>query len=345
MYSLAAFSVTFSFWALINLLKNKKHFVLIYGLSVALILYSDYLVYFALIAQLIYIVWQEKTKLPPAVKSMILGGVIWSPWLLIFPTQLKTGQTAASQIPGWAGVVGGANLKELALLAVKSIIGRVSIDNKYMYAAIVAPVLVFYSYIFQKTLRNFSKETKLVFCWAVIPVVLAFLVSFYLPIFAYFRMTFILPAVAILTAKGIGEFNSKFQKILMTVVLLISSVFLLMYYLNPAYQRENWKEAVGFANQTSAQILFEDTNLPAPAQYYNCQNCQASLTNFPAIDESGVIDLQKLLTDTPKVYLFDYLVEISDPNRLVSKRLEELGYKNTQTKNFDGVGFIYEYSK
>ena len=345
MYSLAAFSVAFSFWALLKLLKDNKYLP-IYALSVALILYSDYLVYFVLISQFLYIIWQERKHLFTVILGMIAGGLLWTPWLLIFPDQLKTGQTAATQISGWANVVGGAGIKELALVWVKSLIGRVSFDNKYLYTAIVSGVSALYLLILFKSIKSLTKEVKLLLLWIIIPVLLAYLVSLLVPILAYFRMIFILPGLAIALGYGIDKFSLKNQKIIALAILFISSFFLILYYKNPEFQRENWKEAIAFVKHQNAIVFFEDSNIPAPAQYYKCEPlCLPALFNFPAKTESDLLDIASLSSISDKVYLFDYLVEISDLNRLVAKELEKAGFRNTQTHNFDGVGFIYEYSK
>lgn len=346
MYSLAALSVTFSFWAFINLLKDKRYSFLLYSLSVVLVLYSDYLAYLAIAAQFIYVVWLERKKIGKFTSTAIAGGMFLVPWLFIFPSQLKTGQAAAFAVPGWANIVGGASLKELGLLAVKSIIGRVSFVDKFLYIAVVIPILSLYGFIAYRALKNLSKEAKLIAVWILIPIILALLISFYIPIFAYFRMIYILPATAILLGLGIKKFDGKIQKLLLLLILINSLVSLLVYYFNPKFQREDWKNAVNFANKSGSLILFEDSNIPSPAQYYDCgQNCFPALKSFPAKSESDLNDIMLLTSDASELYLFDYLVEISDPDRLVKRKLESLGFKNTETKNFNGVGFVYKYSK
>ena len=67
--------------------------------------------------------------------------------------------------------------------------------------------------------------------------------------------------------------------------------------------------------------------------------------NFPAKSETDLADLDEILHGKSQVYLVDYLVEISDPQRLVAKKLESLGFIKTETKNFNGVGFVYGYSR
>ncbi len=45
------------------------------------------------------------------------------------------------------------------------------------------------------------------------------------------------------------------------------------------------------------------------------------------------------------IYLFDYLSGLSDPENKIENKLNEKGYINTDTKNFEGVGFIRHYQK
>ena len=119
-----------------------------------------------------------------------------------------------------------------------------------------------------------------------------------------------------------------------------------MYYINPKYQRENWKEAISYVKEKNAYVYFKDSNIPAPAQYYGCfVDCFPAIFKFPALNQKDLVNLKSLTTYQNKVYLFDYLVEISDPKRLVRSELESAGFRNTETKNFNGVGFVYEYSK
>lgn len=354
MYSLAAFSATFCFWALINLLKGKKFFS-IYAFSVVLVLYSDYLVYFLLISQFIYVILLEKQKLFKFLSGVFLGAFFWLPWLAVFPSQLQTGQLTALGIPGWANVVGGFNVKDLVLVWVKLIIGRVSFDNKFIYLAVISSISTIYGLILFKAVKPLSKEVKLLLFWIVAPVVLAFLVSFYIPVLAYFRMIFILPGLSLLLAYGIEKLNRNYKKTFLGVVLITSSAFLSVYYLNPKFQREDWKGAVNFVitqDMENKLVLFEDNNVPAPFEYYypcthsKCIPFKAGLKNLPAEKASDLSDLNDLLLESKDVvYLFDYLVEISDPKRLLAKKLENLGFKFTNTYNFNGVGFVHEYSR
>ncbi len=145
---------------------------------------------------------------------------------------------------------------------------------------------------------------------------------------------------------GILAFKNKVKYGFLIATVSIQVFCSLVYLLSPTYQREDWRGLVSFLNrQQSSLILFESSGTLPPFDYYTKENLNAkgALKDFPAKDESSVSDLGDLLKSYKEVYLVDYLVEISDPKRLVDKKLTDLGYKQLDIKNFNGVGFVYHY--
>ncbi|MDO8785253.1 MAG: hypothetical protein Q7J12_03460, partial [Syntrophales bacterium] len=65
---------------------------------------------------------------------------------------------------------------------------------------------------------------------------------------------------------------------------------------------------------------------------------------FPANNDSDVEDLGNIIL-SPKVYYLEYLVDISDPKKLLQKKLVTLGFRQVNIIDFSGVGFLYEYQK
>lgn len=344
MYSLAAFAVSLSFYYLIKFLQSNKFFWF-YVVSVLLVFYSDYLPYLAILAQLIYVVVFERKYIKKLLFGQLIAVVGFIPWLFVFPSQLINGRETALNVPGWAKVVGGSNIKNVLLIFVKALVGRVSLDNKLIYGFIVLAMGLIYGYLISYALKRNEKRGYLIFCWVFIPVFLAFLVSYFIPVLFYFRMLFILPGIYLLIAYALSIINSKLSKIFLTIILIFSLVCLLAYYVFPKYQREDWKGLVSFLNKNSNNqtlTLFENDNLIAPYRYYKIPiNAEGALNKFPA-DSS--YDVKKFdYSFYNKIYLVDYLVEISDPKRVVDKALVQDGWSVIQTFNFNGVGFVYEY--
>lgn len=335
MYSLAAFSVILSFyffWKVIN--HKNKIFWLGYVISNVLVFYSDYLPYFIFPTQLLFLIWCQRTALKKILLLQAFSFMFLIPWLAIFPLQFLTGTKAAESLTGWAQVVGGANLKQLLLIPIKTIMGRMSFDDKFIYAGIVFVIAAVYGLVIWNALKKLDKATKLLILWIVLPVVLAFLISLFVPVLAYFRMIFILPALYLLLSKGIEVLPKKMSVVILIFVCLVSLISLTAYYTNPKFQRENWKEAVKAVEkkaQRKGVILFENNNLPAPFIYYS-QNL------VPAYAGLGNLNLRE-----EDIYLFEYLVDINDPNRLLEQLIKKKGFTEIEILNFEGVGFVRHF--
>jgi mannosyltransferase len=351
MYSLAAFAVTFSSYLLLNLLeKRTKLTFILYGLSVALVFYSDYVAYLIFPAQLIYVLFHQKDRLKSFLLSFLIGVIIFSPWLTIFPEQLSNGRQTAVNVPGWAKVVGGSNFKNLVLVYLKIIIGRISLINKLLYGVLAVCLFAVYGLTILINLKKLNKSTFFLFYWLIIPTLCAFLFSYFIPILSYFRMIFIIPAFCLLLAQGVMLLPKKVGIIAAGIVVLTSIICISFYYTNPFFQREDWKNLAAFLNhqnKTGSLVIFEDNGTPAPYKYYDTKKVEAvgGLNNFPANNPDDLKDLPTLVNGKDKIYLVDYLVEISDPQREIDRKLTQSGFRVVYVHNFPGIGFIYEYNR
>lgn len=328
MYSLATFTVILSFYFLL-----KKNWIG-YVLAGALVLYSDYLPYLIFPVQIIYLIWCERNYFKKTLFFQVISFVFLVPWLFIFPKQLTTGANVAALLPGWASVVGGADLKQLLLIPIKMILGRISLENKLIYSGVISIILFIYSFILWKGVKKFDKPTKLLILWLILPIVFAFLISFFIPVLAYFRLLFILPAFYLILAKGVFLLHKKLVIPVTSLICLISIVSLFFYYTNPKFQRENWRGAISEVEQKAMNggiILFEDINLPAPFIYYS-QNLAPAYAGLGNLNLGG-----------EDIYLFEYLVDINDPGRLLEKQIKNKGFREIEILNFDGVGFVRHF--
>jgi len=89
-------------------------------------------------------------------------------------------------------------------------------------------------------------------------------------------------------------------------------------------------------------IMFEDNNIPAPYLYYATGSVKllSGLSKVPAASLQDIVDLKGI----NKIYQFEYLVDITDPNRFLQKKIES-EFKKIETLNFSGVGFVYVYER
>lgn len=339
MYVLAAYVSVLSFYFLNRLVYKKKWASLGYIASVVLVLYSDYLAYLIIPAQIIYLLWVGK-EARIALISLIPASVTLLPWLSIFFGQLKAGITTATNFERWAEVVGGANIKNLLLIPVKTIFGRITFWDKNIYGILIGVTGAIFGSLFILGVKRIDQSTKLLISWIFIPIVLAFLISFYIPVLSYFRMLFILPAFYLILGKGIEGLHKRFAQASLIFVCLVSMVSLLIYYSDAKFQRENWRGAINFVLRNlddDTLVVFENNEIPAPAKYYS-----NDLRSFRVGLKDSFADE---LVDKKRIFLFEYLVDIYDPKRLVERKLEYLNFVETKTYDFQGVGFVKLYVK
>lgn len=348
MYSFAAFAASLSFYCFTKIIQGKRLAFIFFGLANILVLYSDYLAYFVFPAQLTYLLLERERRFE-FIKGYLISLIGFIPWLLVFPQQLLSGKQTAVNVPGWAKVVGGPSLKNLLLVFIKAIVGRVSLVDKILYAVLVTPILFIYAILILAAYKVIQKEKKLIIAWLFVPLVLACIFSFWVPVLAYFRMVFVLPALYLILSLGISTLGKKSFFGVVTSLILVSLSALSAYYFNPSFQREDWRGVASFINSQSVEsvALFEDSNLPAPFSYYNTEKVKTigAISNFPAKTLNDIREMSVITYGSKKVFLVDYLVEISDPQRLVDKALTDEGWRVVRVYDFVGVGFIYEYSR
>lgn len=351
MYSLAALAVSINLFLLIKLVKNEKVPILFLIISNLAVFASDYVSYLIFPAQIIFLlILKRKELMKKWLTSFIVAIMLGIWWIPIFIKQLDIGAVTSSSLPTWKFVVGGFDVKAIPLTFIKFIIGRISLDDKFIYTLVLFPIsFLFLFLIFRGIKLIVGYGRNLLIIWLLIPILLGSLISFVIPIYSYFRLIYTIPAFIILTALGILSFKFKLRNFFLVLVILIEIFSSAVYLFNSKYQREDWKGLVNFANSLdkNSVILFESSGTLPPFDYYSRGkiNARGALKDFPAKSESDLVNLELFLKDRKDVYLVDYLVEISDPGRLVSKELIELKYKIVQTKDFHGVGFVYHYAK
>lgn len=359
MYMMAAFLTSLSVYFFFSIIKKDK---LIYWfgfiISTVLMLYSDYLPYFMLPVYILYLLINVKkisrTTVTAFIPAFLLIAASITPWLMLLPTQLKVGLAAASVSPAWAQVVGTPDTKILAVTFVKFIIGRISIENNFYYALVMIPIGIFVLGLLTLSLLRTNNKRSFLYYWFFLPVIFSFAFAYFIPIFAYFRFIFILPALYLLLASAITIVNfPPLVRILLTLTLLINLTATAIYYLNPQFHREDWRAATNYVLTSSTKnsvVLFESNYTMAPFDYYSglaasSLEAHGALDGFDASTSNIKGNLERFTKDKDKVYLFQYLSGITDPQNLVFSQLSAQKFINTKTTDFNGVGFVYEFTK
>jgi hypothetical protein len=310
MYSLAAFLVSI----LVYLFLEKKW--VLFSFILILLAMTDYVS--LLIIPIFWLVnlkdWKKITLVHIPMFAVL---VLWFP---VFQRQLTSGLSLRGS--NWWSLLGPATFKNMALIPVKFVLGRISFDNKFLYVGIVVVVTILFGYI----LYLARKSSKLILFWLVLPIALGVLVSFVIPTLSYFRFIFCLPAFYILVAGGIQKLT-KYKWLLFSVVIIINLLSSFYYLLNPKFQREDWRAA--------ASAIGPDTIiLPARSQsevleYYG--------------KGSQIVYVGDFGGGQKEIWLSRYVWQVFDFNDNARKKIEDLGYNKTDELNFNGVVF-YKYA-
>lgn len=337
MYSLNALLSILS-WT--YLAKNRwKIFTL---LSIANV-YTFYGAFFNLAAQWVYILWQHKKKLKSFVICNLVIGAFFLPWLPTVRTQLSNGNVLSQALPGWSAVSGALSLKSLGLIMAKFTFGRISLANKAAYALFVVGVSLYF--LLCSVLTYLKKELRPILIWFYVPLIIATSLSLKIPLLGYWRFVFIIPAFVSIITYGLNHLPEPARQFNFAIVIAIFMLGNLTFWTNRVFQREDWRGAGLLISQPKSVSIINFPGPFAPLQFY-APNAyyyadQESLGQMRTdLDQS----LPLVLMDKQRIFVFDYLSDLSDPRRSMLHWLIQAGFKQVKIHNYNGVGFIYEFA-
>lgn len=352
MYALAAFLASVSVYVFIRLLikQNLINWVL-FSLSLILLISSDYMPLLLLPMFLIIPVFLRgkinfARLLFLGFSPLVIVGIFWLP---VFSMQLAGGNWLSANLPGWSEISGGTNVKQLGLVWVKFILGRISFTNKYIYGVVFIvsslPVIAagFYSWIKKE------KYQILIWLWFFGSLVLCIIISFFVSALTYFRLLFILPAFYLIIAWGSLKIG-RFSKSAVILIILVNLLAWSFYIITPNFWREDWRGAVSLVDEKAGNseiALFEFPDPPASYQWYQKNKLESlgALTALYAKPGETEKRAEDLINGKNGVWYFEYLRDLTDPQRLVEKKLQSLGFREGAEYSFRGVGKITHFKK
>ena len=290
--------------------------------------------------------WWKKLLL--AHIPLVITGLLFLP---IFLAQLKVGEELTKTLPAWSSIVGGSNIKQLALVWIKFTLGRISFRDKPIYYLLVLLSSIPFAVSLFKSWKLKTKPA-LMLHWLLIPLVLSFLFSFLFPAFSYFRFIFLLPAFYIILAAGVTAIiNQKLRYVISASLIIVNLTSWAIYVKDPHQQRERWREAVAFVEERIKKDEVVLLEYPQPLAAYEWYAKDLSVVR--GATDSINADIQKTSEKTKKtlvgvkgVYYFEYLRDLTDPQRVVEGVLESVGFKKAAVYDFfPGVGQITYYTQ
>lgn len=355
MYAMDAFFATLAVYAFLKILekRTKTYFWIIYGLSITAMLFSDYVPVF-LIPVFFIAAYLKKQKRQWwvwffASHALLVAAAIW--WLPYFQIQIENGRWLVATWPQWQSVAGGATFKQAVLVWMKFVGGRISLGNKVLYYGFILLASVPFLIALKNALRWDVRSGKLVWLWFLFPLVFGFIVSFFFPAFIYFRFLYVLPALYILVAYGLLQIKQdKLFFPLFIGILLVNTIGIWIYVNDKNQQREEWREAVSFVEQNAKEnelALFEFPEPFAPYRWYASDKVEAkgATDSINANVDNTKEKTCELLDGKDGVYYFEYLRDLSDPQKAVEQVLQEEGFIQESAVNFVGVGQVHYFKK
>lgn len=314
MYGLAAFLVVAAFYFFLT----QKWVV--FSIILALVGMTDYM---ALLILPIFIIFAGK-DLKKVLLSMIPTAGVFILWAPTFLKQIGGGLAVTGT--NWGNILGILSWKNLGLIPVKFILGRISFNNTLVYGVVAGGAVLFYLFLLGlNILRRPLKgdPLKVLLRWLVVPILLGILISIKIPVLYYFRFIFCLPALYILVAKGISGFrDAKFWILFATAIAI--NILSAGYYLgNPKFQRENWREIAEVVGNDP--IVYPANSQKEALAYYG--------------KESQIIYYKNFNGGSPEIWLSRYVWNIFDPGDAARLKIENLGYNKVQELNLNGVEF------
>jgi len=350
-----------SWWLLATLIKtkaqskNKKW--RLYALISLLGLYSTYLYPFLILSQLIIVAIYYRSQLKRQCLSLALTVLGFLPWLPTFLKQLQAGQTLRTAIPGWEAVVSLTQLKSLPLTLGKLIFGVINLDVNLTFVSISVLLVALTIILLFKSNQTNSKHTYLILIATLLPLLLAWIISFWIPIVRPKRLLFLQPLLYLFLAAVIQKsavlkqrFTTNIATILGISLLLINVWGTVQYYTQPKYQRENWREVYTQIQtrfpRNNTIIIFSFPTAFAPWHWYNQAQYHTLTTGkFYLTDRTEVQDQLKPIFEYQYVLVFDYLRDLTDPDDLVIQAVEGYGYTLHEYFDQPNLGFIRVYLK
>jgi len=332
-YSMATMFALIAFYAYQQLADHKKGSLLVFTVACIGGIYSTYVFPFFLISLGIATFLWHKSIFRSVLIAFAITVISFIPWVPTFSRQLQAGMNLAGTSPQWTQIVSPPFLKMVPLVAVKFIFGRIPFDVTFQQLVVYLVGGLAIGIALVRSWR--SKESREIIFWLIVPIVLAWIVSLKIPILDPKRVLFCLPPLYLLIARGIGKGVK--SAILLVIILSIQTYGLNRYATEVDLGRENWREAVVAVEShqaTDKLVIFAFPESFAPWRWYQIKNLDTLAVEPNNLSQITTIGNQKT------IYIFDYLADMTDPERQILGGINRLGYQETDFFQYSGVGKI-----
>ncbi len=229
--------------------------------------------------------------------GVVGAGVVLLPLLL---KQFATSHSLLGEVVNWNLTLGTVNLKNILLIFIKMVTGRVPFEKIY-----ILPTLLFWLTAIKSGLKN-----KFFLRLLLVPLILVLIFSFKVPMLQYFRVQYLIIPLSILIAL-------KFKNSILFLIILW--IFSGMYLLNNKNYREDWKKM----SRDLPNEVYMIGSFESPINYYR--------------RDIKVKDIKQIKPSEEKFVYIPYgeIIHGLDHNKIFG----EIGYKKIEEKSYREISF------
>lgn len=364
-YALAGMFAVVSWMFLVRLGQHKAvddtKLLIFYTLCLIGGLFSTYLFPFLFITIFFtgFIIYPALRKKLVVTHSIASG--VFLIWLPKFVGQLKVGSALRVATKGWDQVVSFEQWKAQPLTYGKLFYGVIELDVNLFFLVLSAIFGIWLCYLlFHYWKRDYfntdKKSIVIIVSWLFVPSLLAWIVSFWVPVIQPKRLLIIQPALFLfLTAVAESHLSKEtmlrhFSMLFVMTMLSIQLFATYMYYSYTQYQREDWRDLIQYIDQEysskNTAVLFNFDHPFSPWDWYDHQKFTTIATGTGTKSSLTQIDLPMQATENfDTILVFDYLSDLTDPQRFVPQWLESHGFYHSTVIDAGNIGFVRSYKK
>lgn len=339
MYSLAALFVSlFLYFSLQFFIRKQRIHLFQMSLISILIFLTDYVAMFIVPSVIVLLLMSRSHR-----KQMRWLFAAYIPFIVVFAlfwpvlsSQLSIGSNISSNSVEWSAVLGKVNFKNILLIPIKFMIGRIGYDSKIIYALVIVVGFAMYSIALSSIMyinKNKRKEINFLICIILITLLLVVCTGFIFPIISYFRLLFLIPIILLLVGIGLEEIPSDRFLPLLLLLIVFNSLVSYRYLSNYRFWREDWRWAANYIRNesinSSSAIVFPAESQKEAFSYY-----------IPGIEILRYGDKP----DQETIWLMRYVWNVVDPQDKSRIDIESSGYHKVSEHNFNGV-VVWKYIK
>jgi hypothetical protein len=216
-YAVNMLLATLSMWCFYRWLKRRTLLTaLIYGVTVALMLYQHYFLIFLVTAQvyLLFVGRPNRQMLQQIVAAWLFAFLLWSPWFPVAMHQVKTLISVESSFGNARGAAGiGSTTEPTTLPAVINLVNLITSGQPGLYLLLL---LIGLAYYWRRA------NYWLALLWAIAVPIVALLINFAFAVYTPRYITYLTIGFALVIALGVAVFPRRIQWLVLFVIAAIS---------------------------------------------------------------------------------------------------------------------------